>query len=43
MSVTRAYPIRCPSCKAEFEALLYDSINRAEDPELRESAVRESD
>lgn len=36
MSANRVYPLRCPSCNAEFEALLTDSINREQDPELRD-------
>lgn len=39
MSVTRIYPIRCPQCAVEFEIELYDSINRAENPELREALL----
>jgi hypothetical protein len=39
MSVARSYPLRCPSCSKEFEADLHDSINRAENPELRDALV----
>lgn len=39
MSVSRSYPIRCPKCSKEFEAVLQDSINRKENPELREALL----
>jgi hypothetical protein len=39
MSVSRSYPIRCPKCSTEFEAVLHDSINRQENPELREALL----
>lgn len=39
MSITRSYPIRCPKCKAEAGFELYDSVNVAEDPELRDALI----
>ncbi|MDZ4200449.1 MAG: CpXC domain-containing protein [Kiritimatiellia bacterium] len=39
MSVSRSYPLRCPKCGDLFDATLLDSINRKEDPELREALI----
>ncbi|MBU4459164.1 MAG: CpXC domain-containing protein [Verrucomicrobia bacterium] len=39
MSIARTYPIRCPKCQAEAGFELYDSVNVAEDPELRDALM----
>lgn len=40
MSQTKTYPIACPKCGLEQDAELYDAVNVAEDPELREALLR---
>lgn len=39
MSIKNIYPIRCPKCKAELEAELYDSINVTDAPALRDQLM----
>lgn len=40
MTQIRTYPIACPSCSEGFEVDLYESLNAAENPDLREALIR---
>lgn len=40
MSQKQTYPIHCPECQADFEADLYESLNLADAPELKEELIQ---